>query len=273
MTRRPPSPDSPTAEAVRTFNTHRQSFIAPASGTRHPLRIRPHPPAEGDPPPSLRPWLRNAAIATDGRTLTLTGRDGRARDLPIAVPGTDGAASLLIVREHLKFWTRYGHTAPQLQEYLCILDPAGRRLVEIDLYGWTRTDLTAFAAATGLRVDRYAPPGDQVGTARFGASTSHLLDRAVPRAPGCLHLSAPVRRYEVALIIAAVLAVLALYGGLIFGLSFLDLLVPLSEEALIMAQALVAFAALHGLVVGGRRFGRFRGRRREKRLAGPRDRL
>lgn len=156
-----------------------ETLVEPGA-RRSALTIRPRAGAAA--PAGFAAWLRNGALGTDGTSLAVTGRSGRTFRVPLAVAGGYGAEGLLVVRETVVTSTRYGRSAPRSRELLCVLDSAGRRMVDIELYGWTRSDLVALARASGLRLARYAPQERQEAVANLRGQTPTALDHAIPRA-------------------------------------------------------------------------------------------
>jgi hypothetical protein len=170
--------------STAVFAAGRETLFEPERGVlRRALTIRPRPPLTGTAVPGeLAAWVRNAVLGTDGTSLHVTGRSGRTYRLPLAAPGSYGAAGLLVVRENVVTTSQYGRSAPRSRELLCVVDSTGRRMLDVELYGWTRSDLVALARAAGLRLDRYAPENKQHVWANRRGQGPTDFEVAVPKA-------------------------------------------------------------------------------------------
>lgn len=188
-----------------------ETVVEPGVG-RSALTIRPRPGVAT--PAGFQAWVRNGALGTDGRALAVTDRSGRTFWIPLAGPGGYGAAGLLVVRETVVTSTRYGRSVPRSRELLCVLDSAGQRMADIELYGWTRSDLVALARASGLRLSRYAPQERQEAVANLRGQTPTVLDQAIPRAATHRTVRGRSPWRDVPLIVALAVVTVAGYFGI-----------------------------------------------------------
>jgi hypothetical protein len=229
-----------------------ETLVAPEAypgRRRTPWTIRPRPPVTGaSVPPGLEAWLRNGALGTDGTSLTVTGRSGRTFRIPLAGPGSYGAAGLLVVRETIVTWTRLGWSAPRSRELLCVIDSTGRRMVDIELYGWTRSDLVALARAAGLRLDRYAPRDRQHAVPNVRGQAPTTFDQAMPKVATHRTVRGGSLWRVTLLVTAIVVITLAAYLGVVFALNTVlpDLALPQPWPTII---TWLAGAAMFGGVV------------------------
>jgi hypothetical protein len=248
----------------------REVLVDPATepGVRRiALTIRPRPPQPGAAAPAeLAVWLRNGTLSTDGTSLTVTERTGRTYRIPLAGaggPASYGAATLLVVRESVVTSTQYGRSVPRSRELLCVLDSADRRMVDIELYGWTRSDLVALARAAGLRLDRYAPQERQHAVANLRGRAPTALDVAIPKvtAHRTVRGSSPWR--DVPLIITIAVATVAGYFGVAHVLGVVRAELAQPEPWQTIAAGLVGVAMVSVLVFTVRRLGTWHEQRRQ----------
>lgn len=233
--------------------------LVAAGGRRSALAIRPRSQPGVPVPAGLVVWLRDAALSTDGVSLTVTGRRGKAFRVPLAGAGQYGAAGLLVVRETVVASSQYGRSVPRLRELLCVLDSAGRRMVDIELYGWTRTDLVALARAAGLRLDRYAPQERQGAVANLRGQTPTALDQAVPRAATHRTVRGRSPWRDVPAVVAIVLVTVAGY----FGVSYAFGEMSLPDPWLTITACGVGVAMVGLLVFAVRRLASWHEQRRQ----------
>ena len=239
-----------------------------------PLTIRPHGPADGPAPAGLDGWLRNASLSTDGATLTVTDRTGAARRLPLAGAegeGSYGVTMLVVVRETVLRHTRYYDTDPREREALCVIDSNGRRVVDIELYGWSRADLKALASAAGLERKRYAPIDHQLGGLTLTGRVFTIFDKTFPRARGYRMIRARDPWHGAAFSFIAVVPLIALYIGALVLLvgEELDVAEPWST----VLTAVLGVGGLGGLILLVRWASRRSDRDRKLMRTGPHEDL
>jgi hypothetical protein len=97
-----------------------------------------------------------------------------------------------------------------------VLYSAGNRMLDIELYGWTRSDLLAFARAAGLRLDRYAPQDLQHTATNLRGQTPTALDLAIPKAATHRTVRGSSLWRDIVLITGIIVVTTAGYFGALF---------------------------------------------------------
>ncbi|NUU24900.1 MAG: hypothetical protein HOV68_25850 [Streptomycetaceae bacterium] len=194
-----------------------ENLVASSPPTGGPTTVRPRPqlPGHGRLPWGSTKWLRHAEIAADASSVAVTDATGRTRTLPRAVaPGGFGVALLAICREDVRYRTQYGWSAPQRVEALALLTPDRQRLLDLDLYGWTRADLCAFAAASGLGLERFWYDRPNLAVPRLTGLPPTPLQRWLPRSAHYDRARGRERWPRVLGITAAVIGTVAALGAI-----------------------------------------------------------
>lgn len=257
-----PGPAKVDADATAAVTAVRETLVEPPE-QQHvyggSMTIRPH--ATEPTPAGMDGWLRNGALSTDGTTLTVTDRSGRSHRVPLA-----SVTGLLVLRESVVASGGSGASVPRLREALCVLDPAGRRLLDVELYGWSGSDLVGFARVAGLRLDRYAPTNDQAVVPNLRGATRTAFDKAFPRVPGHRTIRGRGPWREALLLTGVVLLTMVLYYVGLFTLTWAMDQSAVPDPWRAILSAALAIGLLTGLLAVIRRAGlRYESRRRAAR--------
>lgn len=203
------------AAALRAVAEHRETLVSPADDRyggrrRQASTIRPRGPVGPSAPRRFRRWLENGSLSSDGRLITVTDRYGHTHQHPLADDQhPNGVVGLMVRRQTVRIATTRGWSAPQYREHLSLLDALGRRVSDLEIYGWTRTDLIAFARAGGLWLEVFEPPSVEYVPSSWNGTAHAAFDLAFPRAHGYRKVPGGVRTGQVLLATGASVALLA----------------------------------------------------------------
>ncbi|RCV53515.1 hypothetical protein [Marinitenerispora sediminis] len=223
-----------------------------------PLTVRPsgQPLSGGPPPRRMRGWLRHGALSADAATVSVTDARGRTWRLPRG--GEGGVADLAICRETVRYINVDGTgTEPLWREHLSLVTRGSVRLLDVEIYGWTRSELCRFAEATGLGLRRLwldTPHVQQLGLFQVSMPPTPI-GLMLPRGAGYRRVPGRARWPAVlgytAGVLTALGAVAALWGA---AAGVGRLLTPVAPGWLVnLAGMLVSVVLLALLAVGVRR--------------------
>ncbi|MFC7329635.1 hypothetical protein [Marinactinospora rubrisoli] len=233
----------------------REVLVSRDPARRHaPVTVRPsgRPLSGGPPPRRMRRWLRHGALAADAETVSVTDARGRTWRLPRG--GKDGVADLALCRETVGYRTVNGMAGePLRREHLSLVTRDGVRLLDVEIYGWTRSELRRFAEATGLGLRRLwldEPHQQRLGLLQVRTPPTPI-GLALPRGAGYRRVPGralwPAAAGYTAGVVAALGAVAALWGAM---LTIGRLLAPVGPEWLVTLVGVLVNVVLLALLVG-----------------------